>query len=148
MGHQVNFYALPDDAREIEAWICSAFGAILVDCWSRDPPPTRITTAVRQYTLEEGCIPEVEGIWYGEALVVLPAYEHRLPFVFSEVSKLWVTVPFGRPAVELHIGRWNGSVLRRSRLWYEKFDPVFDKWAASILRALKQRLVRMDGTRN
>ena len=141
MGHQVGFYLTPDDLQGLERRLREAGEIAILDSRSRRPAPARLlSTAVP----EMGVTP----------LRVLLARPEDLPVLsFTEVAGRggWSVDALRSPVMELDRCFYDGTVLRRGRLyyvdgcygakgeWVEK-PAAFLDWAKTMLAAARRYL--------
>jgi hypothetical protein len=146
VGHQVNFFITPDDARMIETELKAEHPLVIIDDISTSAAPSVVDTAA----VEDRTGPR------------LFFHMVRGPDLRSVVMKHvpargeWAVDVLDSPAIEYTRSFFDGRVLRRGRLYYvDRHDgedgtlidksAVFREWARLVLEKTR-KLLKRQGT--
>jgi|SRR5688572_4050549 hypothetical protein len=145
MSHQINFYAFPDDLRQLEQEMRKAGDFVFVRSHSSGPSPIICgeLSAERDPWL----------YWY----LMRPGDLQGLPEASKTELGTWALPPTAEVlAIEYHLPSLKGPILRSGRLYYvtedqapfepaTPRDPDFVQWADRVVRRARAFFVRHDG---
>lgn len=145
MGHQVNYYLLPEELRALESRVRMTGSVVLLHRRSKTNQPQLVDSIG---VIQDGK-PWLFYVWARS--------EDLMKVVLREVPEqgFWVVDEQRSPVVEFDCCGFNGETLNSGRLyyvdgfwgpdrtWIEKPEP-FRKWAKSVLAVAKKTLIRRD----
>jgi hypothetical protein len=136
MGRQVNFYMLPEDQLEFEAWL-RAKGDV---CFINQPLRTEEIEVIPTLI-----VPEMGKTWLGVYLAQRTDLENILvKYVASQ--NYWLIDDNQSPVVEFGRCYFDGSILGRGRLYFrtgfysdeeQEKEKQFINWADKILKWIR-----------
>jgi hypothetical protein len=143
MGRQVNFYMLPEDLLEFEQMLRSKEDVYFVEYRLQEP---------KLKTMETLTVQEMGKSWLTCFLVRVCDAENLL-YKYVPVQNYWHIDDDRSPAVELWRCYFDGSILRRGRLYFlpdfyddkgqlVKKPEDFIKWANSLLQWVRKKYKR------
>ena len=139
MGHQVNFYMLPDDLAEFEQMLQRQSGVVFLNAWFSTPAVERLPALA---------IPEMGKT----QLMVYLAREADVPYIHTTAIRSqqhWIVDEGRSPVVEFTRCYYDGKMIRRGRLYFNTrfYDEAghwvgkphdFVRWADGLLRWIRK----------
>ncbi|HYO60073.1 hypothetical protein [Archangium sp.] len=143
MGHQLNFFLTPEDLRLLEQRLKEKCPVVFLDYRSQGPAPAQL--------------PDLEVAEFGKTrlsvLLVPPDSLGALIFRHVPQQGYWTVDLLRSPAVELSRCFYDGAILRRGRLYYDRgfYDEAghwvekpasFQDWAKKVFSVARKGLER------
>jgi hypothetical protein len=142
MGHQLNYFLMPEDMRLLEKRLREKCPVVFLDTRSQQPAPIQL--------------PDLEVAEFGKTrLRVILAPPDALQSVVLEYipqQGYWLVDSTRSPVIELDRCYYDGKLLRKGRLYYERQfvdkgawvekSAAFQAWAKKVFSVARMGLLR------